>query len=42
MSISTLRGDAGETSLPGGPRFSKSDLRVDKRFNGRQHVNLRA
>jgi cob(I)alamin adenosyltransferase len=29
MSISTERGDAGQTSLPGGVRISKSDLRVD-------------
>jgi cob(I)alamin adenosyltransferase len=29
MSISTQRGDAGETSLPGGTRVSKSDLRVE-------------
>jgi cob(I)alamin adenosyltransferase len=29
MSISTESGDAGETSLPGGPRVSKADLRVD-------------
>jgi cob(I)alamin adenosyltransferase len=29
MSISTQRGDAGETSLPGGVRISKSDLRVE-------------
>jgi cob(I)alamin adenosyltransferase len=29
MSISTQRGDAGQTSLPGGNRVSKSDLRVE-------------
>ena len=29
MSISTERGDAGETSLPGGVRISKADLRVE-------------
>ena len=29
MSISTKRGDGGETSLPGGTRVSKSDLRVE-------------
>jgi len=29
MSISTQRGDAGETSLPGGIRISKADLRVE-------------
>jgi cob(I)alamin adenosyltransferase len=29
MSIATERGDAGETSLPGGARVSKSDLRVE-------------
>src|SRR3954468_4544861 len=29
MSISTQHGDAGETSLPGGTRVSKSDLRVE-------------
>ena len=29
MSISTQHGDAGETSLPGRPRISKSGLRVD-------------
>jgi len=29
MSISTLRGDGGQTSLPGGSRVSKADLRVD-------------
>jgi cob(I)alamin adenosyltransferase len=29
MSISTQRGDAGQTSLPGGIRVSKSDLRVE-------------
>jgi cob(I)alamin adenosyltransferase len=29
MSISTERGDAGQTSLPGGGRISKADLRVE-------------
>ena len=29
MSISTERGDTGETSLPGGMRISKADLRVE-------------
>ena len=29
MSISTERGDGGETSLPGGSRISKADLRVE-------------
>lgn len=29
MSIATQRGDTGETSLPGGVRVSKSDLRVE-------------
>jgi cob(I)alamin adenosyltransferase len=29
MSISTQHGDAGETSLPGGTRISKSDIRVE-------------
>lgn len=29
MSIATERGDTGKTSLPGGARVSKSDLRVD-------------
>jgi cob(I)alamin adenosyltransferase len=29
MSITTKRGDGGETSLPGGRRVSKSDLRVE-------------
>ena len=29
MSIATERGDGGQTSLPGGIRVSKSDLRVD-------------
>lgn len=29
MSISTKGGDGGQTSLPGGPRISKSDVRVD-------------
>ena len=29
MSISTERGDTGETSLPGGARLSKADSRVD-------------
>jgi cob(I)alamin adenosyltransferase len=29
MSISTERGDAGQTSLPGGARLSKADSRVD-------------
>jgi len=29
MSISTQHGDAGQTSLPGGTRVSKSDLRVE-------------
>jgi cob(I)alamin adenosyltransferase len=29
MSISTTRGDAGDTSLPGGSRISKSELRVE-------------
>jgi cob(I)alamin adenosyltransferase len=29
MSISTQHGDAGQTSLPGGARVSKSELRVD-------------
>jgi cob(I)alamin adenosyltransferase len=29
MSIATGRGDAGETSLPGGIRVAKSDLRVE-------------
>src|SRR5262245_52738622 len=29
MSISTERGDGGQTSLPGGIRISKSDLRVE-------------
>ena len=29
MSISTERGDKGETSLPGGRRISKADLRVE-------------
>ena len=29
MSISTLRGDGGETSLPGGIRVSKADFRVE-------------
>ena len=29
MSISTQHGDAGQTSLPGGTRISKSDLRVE-------------
>jgi cob(I)alamin adenosyltransferase len=29
MSISTQQGDAGETSLPGGARVSKADLRVE-------------
>ncbi|HEY2384354.1 MAG TPA: cob(I)yrinic acid a,c-diamide adenosyltransferase [Terriglobia bacterium] len=29
MSIATERGDAGETSLPGGIRISKADLRVE-------------
>jgi cob(I)alamin adenosyltransferase len=29
MSISTERGDAGETSLPGGLRISKAELRVE-------------
>jgi cob(I)alamin adenosyltransferase len=29
MSISTKTGDSGETSLPGGGRVSKSDLRVE-------------
>jgi len=29
MSISTERGDSGETSLPGGARISKADLRVE-------------
>ncbi len=29
MSISTQRGDSGQTSLPGGTRVSKSDLRVE-------------
>jgi cob(I)alamin adenosyltransferase len=29
MSISTERGDGGETSLPGGIRISKADLRVE-------------
>ena len=29
MSIATKRGDAGETSLPGGARVSKADLRVE-------------
>ena len=29
MSIATERGDGGQTSLPGGNRISKADLRVD-------------
>jgi cob(I)alamin adenosyltransferase len=29
MSISTQHGDAGQTSLPGGPRVSKSELSVE-------------
>jgi cob(I)alamin adenosyltransferase len=29
MSIATRRGDSGQTSLPGGARVSKSDLRVE-------------
>ena len=29
MSIATLRGDGGETSLPGGLRTSKSNIRVE-------------
>ena len=29
MSIATERGDNGQTSLPGGIRVSKSDLRVE-------------
>ena len=29
MSIATQRGDSGETSLPGGIRVSKADLRVE-------------
>jgi cob(I)alamin adenosyltransferase len=29
MSIATERGDGGQTSLPGGARVSKADLRVD-------------
>ena len=29
MSISTKRGDAGQTGLAGGIRVSKSDLRVE-------------
>jgi cob(I)alamin adenosyltransferase len=29
MSIATERGDGGQTSLPGGTRISKADLRVD-------------
>ena len=29
MSIATERGDGGQTSLPGGIRVPKSDLRVD-------------
>ena len=29
MSIATERGDGGQTSLPGGSRISKADLRVE-------------
>ena len=29
MSIATERGDGGQTSLPGGTRILKADLRVD-------------
>jgi cob(I)alamin adenosyltransferase len=29
MSISTQRGDGGQTSLPGGIRVSKAELRVE-------------
>ena len=29
MSIATKQGDKGQTSLPGGPRVSKADLRVE-------------